>query len=59
MDVKLVESATLVAIGYDDICEVLQLEFRSQTPPQSGWLDELGRLEGGRPIGLAVPSRQR
>jgi len=29
MDVKLVESATLVAIGYDDICEVLQLEFRS------------------------------
>jgi hypothetical protein len=23
-------------------------------PPQSGWLDELGRLEGGRAIGLGV-----
>jgi len=26
----------------------------SQTPPQSGWLDELGRLKGGRAIGLGV-----
>ena len=23
-------------------------------PPQSGWLDELGRLKGGRAIGLGV-----
>ena len=23
----------------------------SQTPPASGWLDELGRLKGGRPVG--------
>ena len=23
---------------------------KSDTPPQSGWLDELGRLKGGRPI---------
>ncbi len=30
MNMKLVESATLVAIGYDDSHEVLQLEFRSQ-----------------------------
>ena len=29
MDVKLVESATLLAIGYDQIREILQLEFRS------------------------------
>jgi transposase len=25
--------------------------FPSQTPPASGWLDELGRLKGGRPVG--------
>src|SRR3954447_2300837 len=24
---------------------------KSQTPPASGWLDELGRLKGGRPVG--------
>jgi KTSC domain len=29
MNMKLVESATLVAIGYDDAHEILQLEFRS------------------------------
>jgi hypothetical protein len=23
-------------------------------PPQSGWLDELGRLKGGWPVGLGV-----
>lgn len=29
MNIKSVESATLVAIGYDDAREILQLEFRS------------------------------
>jgi hypothetical protein len=29
MDIKSVESATLVAIGYDDTRKILQLEFRS------------------------------
>ena len=29
MNIKSVESATLVAIGYDDSREILQLEFRS------------------------------
>jgi KTSC domain len=29
MNIKPVESATLVAIGYDDTREILQLEFRS------------------------------
>lgn len=27
---------------------------RTQTPPQSGWLDELGRLKGGWSVGLGV-----
>ena len=30
MNIKSVESATLVAIGYDDAREILQLEFRSR-----------------------------
>ena len=29
MNIKSVESTTLVAIGYDDTCELLELEFRS------------------------------
>ena len=29
MNIKSVESATLMAIGYDDTREILQLEFRS------------------------------
>ena len=29
MNIKLVESATLAAIGYDDTRKILQLEFRS------------------------------
>ncbi len=29
MSISSVESATLVAIGCDDACEILQLEFRS------------------------------
>ena len=29
MNVKSVESTTLVTIGYDETCEILQLEFRS------------------------------
>ena len=29
MNIKLVESATLVAIGYDETQEMLELEFRS------------------------------
>ena len=30
MNIKSVESATLVAIGYDDTRKILQLEFRSR-----------------------------
>jgi hypothetical protein len=42
---------TLVVIFADFIAGKLKVRIigkgMSQTPPQSGWLDELGRLKGG------------
>ena len=31
----------------------------SQTPPQSGWLDEWGRLKGGHLLSLGVALKAR
>lgn len=54
MNVKLVESTTLVAIGYDGTREILQLEFRRQAVYRyfgvPGWVYEAL---------LAAPSKGR
>jgi NADPH:quinone reductase len=34
--------------------EIAPLPDEVRHPPQSGWLDELGRLKGGRAMGLGV-----
>jgi hypothetical protein len=36
------------------VLRICPLTLPSQTPPQSGWLDELGRLKGGWSVGLGV-----
>jgi hypothetical protein len=54
MDMKSVESATLVAVGFDDACGILQLEFHGNGVYR--YLGVPGALYEGL---LAAPSKGR